>query len=164
MIDALDMLGEYRDMLVFTHQTGHDDYLYVKTHYEKTQFQAEVFEYIHDIPRMYARSHLIICRAGANTVAELTVSRRPAILIPYPHGDGHQEQNAYALKEAGTAQVILQHDLSGKTLANAVISFVNHPEEFAQVWMTPHFSETGTAAEKVVDLCLRLAQRDAAGA
>lgn len=156
MIEALEHLSEQRDQLAFTHQTGPADYLYVKTCYDKKQFQAEVLDYIDNIPKMYAKSHLIICRAGANTIAELIASRRPAILIPYPHADSHQEFNARALEEAGTAKVILQYALSGKTLANAIINYLQHPEEFTQVWTTSPTSETNNAAEKIVDNCLQL--------
>ncbi len=163
MIDALDFLGEYRENLTFTHQTGPDDYASTKAGYEKKHFHAEVYDYIHDIPRMYARSHLLVCRAGANTVAELAASRRPAILIPYPHhGDKHQEYNARALEDAGMAHVILQHNLSGKTLSDAIMSFVNHPERVVQNWTPSLRSEIRSSAEKVVDLCLHLAHNKAA--
>ncbi len=156
VIDALDNLSALRDQLVFTHQTGKRDFFHIKTRYDQKGFQADVLEYIDDIPRMYARSHLIICRAGANTVAELTASRRLAILIPYPHADRHQEFNARALEEAGTGKVIVQQHLSGKTLADAIIHCLQHPDEFGQVWETPLCSETGTAAEKIVDICVQL--------
>jgi UDP-N-acetylglucosamine--N-acetylmuramyl-(pentapeptide) pyrophosphoryl-undecaprenol N-acetylglucosamine transferase len=158
VIEALDSLTDQRERLVFTHQTGPNDYTYVKTNYEKKCFRADVLEYITDIPKMYAKSHLIICRAGASTVAELKASRRPAILIPYPHGDRHQEFNALALKEEGFAKVILQANLSGKSLAKAISHSLQHPETFAQVWFNIREVEKKTAAEQVVDICLQLAR------
>ncbi len=156
VLSALDYLTEYRQQLVFTHQTGNADYASVKANYETKKFRADVLEYIDNIPQMYAKSHLIICRSGANTVAELTASRRPAILIPYPHGDRHQEYNARALEETGAANVILQKDLSGETLAKAVMYYLQQPETYAQVWSSTPGPETSNATEQVVDGCLQL--------
>jgi len=83
---------------------------------------------------MYAKSHLIICRAGAATVAELAASARPAILIPYPHVRQTPGFNALALKEVGMAKIIGQQNLSGKSLSEAILETIEHPEELAQVW------------------------------
>ena len=158
MIKALDDLTDYRDNLVFSHQTGVSGYEDVKAAYEQKGFRAEVMEYIDDIPKMYARSHLIICRAGASTVAELQASRRPAILVPYAHGDRHQEFNAQALVDKGIAKMILQKYLSGKTLADAMLQCLLHPEAVAQVWTNAHGMDEKSAAEQIVDVCLELAQ------
>ncbi len=160
MIEALDLLADHRQHLVMTHQTGPDDYAAVKTAYEQKGFRAEVMEFIEDIPKMYARSHLIICRAGASTVAELQASHRPAILIPYPHGDRHQEFNAQALVDRGIAKMILQQHLSGTTLAKAIIECMHTSDSIAQVWANIYETQSEqTAAEKIVELCRQLAQK-----
>ena len=165
VVKALEYLTEYRDTLVFTHQTGPDDYTYVKTSYEQQGFQADVLEFIQDIPRMYAKAHRVICRAGASTVAELQASHRPAILIPYPHGDRHQEFNAQALVDKGIAQMILQQDLSGRSLADGIIHYLHQADTISQRWSNNHVpGEEKTAAEKVVELCRQLAKNHAAPA
>ncbi len=158
MIEALDDLTGYRDHLVFTHQTGASGYEDIKAGYEQKGFRAEVVPYIENIPKMYAKSHLIICRAGASTVAELQASHRPAILVPYPHGDRHQEFNAQALVDKGLAKMILQKYLSGKTLADAILQCLFHPDAVAQVWSNTHEMDEKSAAEKIVDVCSELAQ------
>ena len=162
MIDALDGLGKMREHIVFSHQTGRTDYEFVKKGYQEKGFQAEVFDYINDVPRMYARSHLLICRAGASTVAELQASHRPAILIPYPHGDRHQEFNAQALVDKGLAKMVLQQYLSGATLAEVILDCMEHPEAIAQVWSNFYGRDELTASEKVIKLCLELAVKSSA--
>jgi UDP-N-acetylglucosamine--N-acetylmuramyl-(pentapeptide) pyrophosphoryl-undecaprenol N-acetylglucosamine transferase len=159
MIEALDYLEAQRDRLIFTHQTGNTDFDYVKAGYHHKHFRADVYPYIEDMPKMYAKSHLIICRAGAATVAELVASARPSILIPYPHGDRHQEFNALALKEAGIAKIIGQQNLSGQSLAEAILETIEHPEELAQVWPSGELPGRKDAAEQLVDVCFQLAMQ-----
>ncbi len=157
VIDALPYLAAHRDYLVFTHQTGPDEYDAVRKGYARQQFRAEVLQYIDDTPKMYAKAHLVICRAGASTVAELRASQRPSILIPYPHGDRHQEFNAQALVDKGLAKMILQDYLDGKTLADSLLHCLNNPDAMAQVWANAHEAGEKTAAEQIVDLCLQFA-------
>jgi UDP-N-acetylglucosamine--N-acetylmuramyl-(pentapeptide) pyrophosphoryl-undecaprenol N-acetylglucosamine transferase len=157
MIGALDFLGEYRDRLTFTHQTGNADFEYVKSGYNKKQFRADVYQYIKDIPKMYAKAHLVISRAGATTVAELKASGRPAILIPYSRGDKHQESNALAMKDAGMAKVLFQRQFSSKSLSEAILHTLEHPEELAQVWPNNKRLEKRDATEQLVHACLELA-------
>ncbi|PID56883.1 undecaprenyldiphospho-muramoylpentapeptide beta-N-acetylglucosaminyltransferase [candidate division KSB3 bacterium] len=157
MIDALGELKALRDQVVISHQSGEADYQIVKRAYEEQGFHADVCAYISDVPKVYAKSHLVICRAGASTVAELQASRRPAILIPYPHGDRHQERNAQALVDKGLSKMILQEHLSGQSLAEAIQDYIKQPEEFAQVWSNHNETHSLTASEKLVDLCLELA-------
>jgi UDP-N-acetylglucosamine--N-acetylmuramyl-(pentapeptide) pyrophosphoryl-undecaprenol N-acetylglucosamine transferase len=157
MIEALDYLEKQRECLTFTHQTGNVDFEYVKAGYHNKRFRADVHQYIQDMPKMYVKSHLIICRAGAATVAELAASGRSAILIPYPHGDRHQEFNALALKEIGIAEIISQQHLSGKALAEVILDNLEHPEKFAQVWPNSGLLAKEDAPEQLVKVCFQLA-------
>ncbi len=157
MIGALDHLEDYRDHLVFTHQTGSADFEYVKAGYEKRRFRADVHQYIKDIPKMYAKAHLVICRSGAMTVAELKASGRPAILIPYPYDDKHQEFYALNLEEAGMAKIISQQQLSSRSLAGAIQRIIENPEELAQVWPNEKWLKEKDATEQLVQACLQLA-------
>lgn len=161
MIAALDQLKDYRDLITFTHQTGNADFEYVRAGYEKRDFRADVHQYINDIPRMYAKSHLVIARSGSSTVSELRASGRPAILVPYPHGDNHQEANALALKDEGLARIIAQQQFSGKTLAQEIIWVLEHPEELAQAWSSRQ-QEGLDAAEQLAQICLQLTQNSGA--
>ena len=156
MIAALDYLKEYRDRLVFTHQSGNADFEYVKAGYERRDFRADVYQYIRDIPKMYAKAHLVISRSGSSTVAELKASGRPAILIPYPYGDKHQESNALELNDSGMARIIAHEQFSGRTLSHEILRILEHPEEFAQVWPNNRQFQGRDATEQLVHACLQL--------
>ena len=155
--EALEYLKDQQTQFTFTHQSGADEYNYVKNNYESKGFRADVFEYIEDIPKMYAKAHIIICRAGASTIAELQASRRPAILIPSPRHENRQEVHACLLEDKeGIATIISEKDLSGKILAETILHCLQHPEEFGQVWSNHITFEEKTAAKRVVAACLQL--------
>ncbi len=156
-IAALDYLQPHRHQLSFTHQSGSADFEYVNAGYEKRDFKAEVLRYIEDLPMMYAKSHLIIGRAGASMVAEIKASGRSAILIPYPRDDQDQELNAMAMKDKGMAQTILQKQLSGTTLSQAIRNILEHPEDLAQVWPNGGRQDAQDATYQVAEACLHLA-------
>src|SRR6185295_8453130 len=84
MLEALDQLGDLKEGMRFVHQTGKADLESVKQGYAARGFDAEVVEFIDDMSSAYATADLVVCRAGATTVAELTVCKTAAILIPYP--------------------------------------------------------------------------------
>ncbi len=129
VLDAMDILG---DRIRLIHQTGVLDEKRVKAHYSEQRLSAEVFAFIRDMATAYAESDLVVCRAGASTIAEITVSGKPAILIPFPHAAGdHQRKNALALVEAGAAECILESDLTGEILAERIRYGMSHPEALA---------------------------------
>jgi len=83
---------------------------------------AEVSSFFTDVPERLGRAQLVICRAGASTVAELAAAGRPALLVPYPHAtDDHQTANARAFANAGAGWVIPQSALSPPMLRNLLI-------------------------------------------
>jgi UDP-N-acetylglucosamine--N-acetylmuramyl-(pentapeptide) pyrophosphoryl-undecaprenol N-acetylglucosamine transferase len=157
MIAALDYLKTHRDQLSFTHQSGSADFEYVNAGYEKREFRAEVIPYIQDLPKMYAKSHLVIGRSGASMAAEIKASGRSAIVIPYPNSEQDQELNAIELKDAGIAQLITQDQLSGTSLSQALQYILEHPEELAQVWPNGRRKNGQDATHRVVEACLHLA-------
>ena len=81
----------------------------------------EVTPFIKDMAGAYAKSTLIVCRAGATTLAELTACGRPAILVPYPHAAaGHQSTNAMAMAARGAAMTLEEADLTPERLATLI--------------------------------------------
>ena len=77
----------------------------------------------------YANSDLIICRAGATTIAEATACGKPCLFIPFPHAvDDHQRKNAEALLKKAACFMMLEWELSGKTLAETIRKLVAEPE------------------------------------
>lgn len=82
---------------------------------------VEVREYIYDMPLVMAAADLVICRAGASTISELTAIEKPAILVPSPNvTNNHQEKNARVLEQRGAAVVLLEPNCSGEALYEKV--------------------------------------------
>jgi UDP-N-acetylglucosamine--N-acetylmuramyl-(pentapeptide) pyrophosphoryl-undecaprenol N-acetylglucosamine transferase len=94
----------------------------------------EVVPFVYDVEQFYNRCDLLICRAGAITLAEITILGKPAILVPLPTAaHNHQEQNARRLDEAGAARMILQKDLSSDTLLSEIRELFAAPERLKQM-------------------------------
>jgi UDP-N-acetylglucosamine--N-acetylmuramyl-(pentapeptide) pyrophosphoryl-undecaprenol N-acetylglucosamine transferase len=107
-----------REVLRVSHQARPEDLPAADAIYRKHRIQVELQSFFADVPERLARAQLVICRAGASTVAELGAIGRPALLIPYPYAtDDHQSANARALAEAGAGWVIPQPELRPDTLA-----------------------------------------------
>ncbi len=100
--------------------------------YRDAGIEATLAPFIDNVADRLAAAHLVIARAGASTVAELTVVGRPAILIPYPHAtDDHQAANARAVEAAGGAWMISEHELSPDGLARRIEQVLGDPAELA---------------------------------
>jgi len=107
--------------LLIKHQTGAGNFEQTQSNYMQSGIKADVFEYIEDMAEMYAWADLVICRAGAMTIAELAAAGVAAILVPYPYAvDDHQTRNAQYLTEADAGILLQQKDLNVDTLANAI--------------------------------------------
>lgn len=125
VVDMLDFLPAGSPAVHFVHQTGERDLDAVRVAYAKKEIRAEVLAFIEDMPNRLAAADLVICRAGASTVAELAASGRAAILIPFPHAtDQHQLRNAEVLARAGAAQLLPQAELSGERLAREILNLL----------------------------------------
>ena len=102
VMEALPLLTAYREQVQFVHQTGKFDLTQVAEAYESSGIQGEVHAFLHDMPQRYTWAHLVLSRAGASTLAELTACGKPAILVPYPYAaDDHQRHNALAMQTRG---------------------------------------------------------------
>ena len=99
------------------HQTGQAHFELTQQHYDSFKYQAQLAPFIEDMAKAYEWADVIISRAGALTIAEITALGRPSILIPYPHAvDDHQTANAKALVKAGGALLIQESDLTPSLL------------------------------------------------
>lgn len=157
MIDALDHITEIKDKIFIIHQTGKSDYQLVSDSYEKKKFKARVEPYIFDMADIYRIADLIVCRAGATTVAEIMACGKPAILIPFPHSThGHQEWNAKALKDAGAAEVIYGSQLSGKLLGETIRRLLVNGEALRLMGGRSRSLSRKNAAKEIALLCNRL--------
>lgn len=122
IVAALPMLEEWRGKLQVIHQSGEQDYEETVQGYRDNKWQdVEVTPFIKDMVGAYAKSTLIVCRAGATTLAELTACGRPAILVPYPHAAaGHQSTNAMAMAARGAAMTMEEAGLTPERLATLI--------------------------------------------
>ena len=108
VIDALRRLTDLAAGLEVIHQTGAADFAVIKAAYDSLVFAAEVHPFIEKMDEAYARADLVVCRAGATTVAELTAFGKAAVLVPYPYAIyDHQRGNAQVLRDRGAAEMIL---------------------------------------------------------
>jgi UDP-N-acetylglucosamine--N-acetylmuramyl-(pentapeptide) pyrophosphoryl-undecaprenol N-acetylglucosamine transferase len=130
LIDALPFLASYREKLAITHQTGENDQEEVREAYEREGFKAVTVPFIDNMAGAYRNADLIVCRAGATTVAEVTACGKACIFIPYPYAvDDHQRRNAEALLKKGAGFMILDRELSGESLARLITDLVANPDK-----------------------------------
>ena len=98
------------------------------------KLRIDTFAFIDDMVTACAAADLIVSRSGASTTAELACLGKPSILVPFPHAtDNHQEQNARAFEDAGAATVILDNELTGERLADAIKALLADPGVFMRM-------------------------------
>lgn len=129
-LDAVEYLTDIWGGLRVIHQTGKSGYEQAASAYKRKRLRAEVSEFIEDMGSAYSQADLVVCRAGATSIAELTAFSLASILVPYPFAaDNHQEVNARCLEQAGAAVMIKQDVLTGRTLADTIREFYERPGE-----------------------------------
>jgi UDP-N-acetylglucosamine--N-acetylmuramyl-(pentapeptide) pyrophosphoryl-undecaprenol N-acetylglucosamine transferase len=146
--------------LRLTHQTGERDVEMVRTAYREAGLQADVEPFLYDMGRQLGAADLIVCRAGATTLAEITAAGRAAILIPLPTAtDDHQRKNAEALAGGGAAEVLLQRDMTGAVLADRIVSLAGDRERRRRMEAAAKSLARPDAAKVIVDRALELTRR-----
>lgn len=154
MIGSLARLQGSVPSLRVTHQTGKMDYEAVKAAYDEHAVEATVLEFIDDMAAAYAAAHLVVCRSGASTLSEVAVVGKPALLVPYPFAaDDHQRRNAEVFAQRGAAEMILDEDLSGATLAAAIETLARDPERLEKMGHAAKSLAIADAAERVAEVC-----------
>ena len=159
VIDALKQLTDLQAEFSILHQTGEADFATVKEAYRTLPFAAEVTPFIERMDEAYARADLVLCRAGATTVAELTAFGKAAILVPFPYAIyDHQRGNAEALQERGAAEMILDQDLTGTRLAQGLRGYFSDRARIERMAAAARAMGRSDAAARIVDQCYALAQ------
>ena len=126
MVEAAPKLASRLPHFRVTHQTGDRDVDMVRAAYQSAGIEAEVAAFLYDMPVRLAGADLVICRAGATTLAELAAARKASLLIPLPTAtDDHQRVNAEVLSQLGAAEVLLQKDASGDALADRIVALAS---------------------------------------
>jgi len=160
MAEALGHLRDILGSIRIIHQTGNDDLEYMNEVYrgwEKDGLKAEVLPFITDMGAAYKRANLIICRAGATSIAEITACGKAAIFIPFPFAIAdHQTKNAQALEKAGAAVMIPQKDLDAEKLAGLILEFFEEPAKLRAIEKRSAALGHPDAAKHVVDELVNL--------
>jgi UDP-N-acetylglucosamine--N-acetylmuramyl-(pentapeptide) pyrophosphoryl-undecaprenol N-acetylglucosamine transferase len=134
MAAAAPLLAGLGGRLSITHQTGEKDRDEVATAYAAAGIEAEVLPFIIDMAAAYRRADLVICRAGATTIAEVTACGKPCLFIPYPHAvDDHQRRNAEALLKKGAGEMLLERELSPRHLADTIAGLLGDRGRLAEI-------------------------------
>ena len=157
MVAAAAELAARVPNLRLTHQTGERDLAVVRAAYNEAGLAADVRSFIDDMGRQIGEADLIVCRAGATTLAEVTAAGKAALLVPLPAAtDDHQRRNALALAAAGAAEVLLQPAMTGRTLAERIIALVADGGARARMSAASRAMARPDAAKVIVDRALEL--------
>ena len=157
VIGALEELSEYREKIHWIHVAGDADKKEVEKAYLDHGWEAEVVNYLKDLPHLLSHSDLVITRAGGTIVAELAVLGVPAVFVPYPHHrDQHQLKNAEALERAGGAILVPEEELGADTLRTIFEEILFEPDRLLEMEDRALSLGRPDAADAVLDLILEL--------
>ena len=162
MVAAAPRLAAAGSGLEITHQTGEADLDVVRRAYRDAGLAARVEPFLFTMDREMTDADVIVSRAGATTIAELTAAGRAAILVPLPTAaDDHQRKNAEVLAQAGAAELIEQKHLTGDVLAERILALTRDDIRRAAVARAARGLARPDAAKLIVDKALALVAADA---
>ncbi len=163
MIEVLPFLCGCREQLSITHQTGEKDQEEVQRAYQQAGYNAQVVPFIDNMAAAYQQADLVICRAGATTIAEVTACGKTCIFIPYPHAvDDHQRKNAEALLKAGAGYMLLERELSGELLAAQISELLRDRQQLIETGEKARSLARLDAASMIVDEMVKALKRESA--
>jgi len=156
LIESLPHLAKFAGKLKIVHQTGEKDLDQIVRGYRAAGFDAEVVPFIDDMAKAYADADLVICRAGATTIAEVTACGKACVFIPFPFAtDDHQRKNAESLLKRDAGFMILEEDLTGESLAGEIVTLMNEPEKLDEVEKNARSLAQLDAAQAIVAAMVR---------
>ncbi len=164
----LDMLPALKGQKRFhmIHSVGSRDYAQFQQKLKERKLDpadcgVDAREYIFDMPRVMAAADLILCRAGASTLAELTYMGKPVVIVPSPNvTDNHQEKNARVLERAGGAKVFLEGEFDAESLLAEIHRLLNAPEELQAMSRAMASLSVPDATDKIVDKILSMTRKE----
>ena len=158
------MQGQQRFHMI--HSVGSRDYRefqqsLAERKLDPAECRVDAREYIFDMPRVMAAADLILCRAGASTLAELTYMGKPVLIVPSPNvTDNHQEKNARVLEKAGGAKVFLEGEFDAKSLLEEIDRLLRNPSELESMSKAMASLSVPDATDKIVDKVLHLVNKE----
>src|SRR5512146_53987 len=156
-IEGVPAVMKQRPQLTVTHQTGESDHARVVEAYRRAGVSVTATPFLYDMPSAINAADLVVARAGAMTVAELTTCGKPAVLIPLPTAIyDHQMKNAKVMEAAGAAVVVPQAKLTGAKLAATVTAILDDPKRVRAMGAASVTLRRIDAAEVIVRECYEL--------
>ena len=141
------------------HQCGERTFDVARAAYSKHNVAVELQSFIENMAEVYAWADLVVCRAGALTVAELCAAGVPALFVPYPSAaDDHQTANAMPMAGAGAAAIIQESDLTADRLAAVLHEWLQSREDLMQRAITARSLARPNALQRITELCLKQAE------
>jgi UDP-N-acetylglucosamine--N-acetylmuramyl-(pentapeptide) pyrophosphoryl-undecaprenol N-acetylglucosamine transferase len=157
IVSALPFLSPEQVSII--HQTGPPHFDTVSSEYQASDFPAEVLPYIDNMPDYFAKADMLLCRAGASTMAEITAAGKPAILIPFPHAtDDHQRKNAEALAIRHAAVLVHQGSTDGPQLATTIKELASESARLTKMSVESRKLAKPRATETIVELMEEIAK------
>jgi len=160
MMEALSLLESFAHKIQIVHQARDDDIDEVTSRYESSNITNLVQPFFNNIHDIYSLTDLMVCRAGAMTLAEVTACGLPAIVVPYPYATSdHQTKNAQAMQKNGAAILIKTEELTGERLAKTIISLLEDEKSLTQMANASRKLGKPDAVETLAKAVLNLAKR-----
>ena len=154
--EAIKLIGQ--QALIIKHQCGERHLEDCKSNYEQSDIKAEITAFIDDMPAAYGWADLVICRAGALTIAELSATGVGSILVPFPYAvDDHQTHNAKALIDVAAAYLMPENTLTAETLAEKIKQCITDRAQLESMAIAARTQAKVGTAEHISSICLELA-------
>ena len=152
--EALALIGQTRSFAV-KHQCGQKHLENCEHHYQQANVRAEITAFIGDMATTYDWADIVVCRAGALTIAEISAAGVPSILVPYPYAvDDHQTHNASALLKVGAAVLIDESELTAPLLADKIIELTSNNDKLFTMAKAAKTQAKPEAASTIADICM----------
>jgi UDP-N-acetylglucosamine--N-acetylmuramyl-(pentapeptide) pyrophosphoryl-undecaprenol N-acetylglucosamine transferase len=155
--EALPQLCRRRPDLQVLWMTGKADFEFARRVVDQFGLPVVTREFIYEVPEAYAAADLVLARAGAGTLAELSATGKPSLLVPYPYAtDNHQAYNAAALADAGAAVIVPDKELSGDRLLAVLMDMFARLESLTRSAAAVRDAYPGHAAEELARILIEL--------
>lgn len=149
--EGTSYLKQFNDIQLLW-QTGSKNFEEIADFMKGIKLTTTVLPFIQDMAQAYAATDLLVCRAGALTLSEVTACGKPSILIPYPFAAAdHQRYNALFLKEKGAAEVIFEKELKGENLTRLIIELLKDENRLRRIATNAKALAKPLAASQIVD-------------
>ena len=134
------------------HQTGEKEFEQIRRAYEAAGIEVEVSAFLDDMPRAFREADVVVCRAGASAVAELSAAGKASLLAPYPFAaDQHQLRNAEAMQRAGAARLVVDEELTAERLTAEIVNLVENPGRLQEMEAAARSRALSGAARRAAD-------------